>query len=207
MANITLTTNDGVSCLGVRSHIKSLPIDGNVSTEIEYIKTPIDGVWRSWSKGAPPEFQAFTDFESSVGYIIVSNGIGSITLPGSSKYDMMSATVDSTGIDTVTMPYTESDYDVDMNAKFDTNFYKTVINGVWRSWTINTDPAFQAFTKFEKDRSYVVEVTNIRQKDGAVAKNTYFPLFYFTSYDSEFYNFSNPLMKDIVGQGIRYQLI
>jgi hypothetical protein len=36
---------------------------------------------------------------------------------------------------------------------------KTLINGVWRSWTEGVPPAFQGFNLFESGRGYVLEIT------------------------------------------------
>ena len=194
---------DGIHTIGVYT-TGTHPITPMVSSEIESIKTTVTGIWKSWTKGAPPAFQGINDFESGYGYVITSIGAGWVDLPDGGPYDMMYCEASDTGYSVISVPYRGDK--VDMTARFDTDFYKDIINGIWKSWTKGAPDAFQGFLNFDNEQAYVIKANSVRPVDDDLRNNSYYPLFYFNGYGSEYYEFNNPLMKDVVLQGVRFQL-
>lgn len=151
-----LIINSGINSLGnFTDNEISLT---NIDPEINYIKTLVNGQWKSWTKSTPDIFQGMLSIEKGRGFI--SNTSSNVEIDISDTPVDINTIDISTGLNFFCFPYVDKKITNGLIPRVRNTFLKT-LTSAWKSWTTGTPDAFQGFTTINKANGYVCNVTTI----------------------------------------------
>lgn len=158
MSIVTLPTA-GTYTIG-NSTVDNLTITSVVDDGTTTIKTLENGVWKSWTKGAPDAFQAFNTLKSGVGYVVTTEAQSLIDFGNRALLNIMSIPA-NVGANMLAVPYFMP---AGANSKFSALSFKLLDNQAWKSWTVGAPDAFQGFTTLEPFMGYYADLDIIYQE-------------------------------------------
>lgn len=149
--------------IGVSTFGNSVSNDINISTldisGINSFKTLNNGVWYSWSNGAPDAFQGFLNIKKGFGYVANVNASKTLTFAGG-ELDINSINY-GTGLSMIAIPFENRNIGDGYIPRLKLSSIKTINSGIWKSWSNGAPTEFQGFTTSEKNKGYVVNVETV----------------------------------------------
>jgi len=147
----------GISTVGI-SRDENIDIESLNDSKLKIFKTIINGDWKSWTKDAPPEYQAFSKLTSGSGYVVVTDDDTDITINGKLlEPTNIQATV---GINALAIPYVNKVLKTKYVGNLEVSIMKT-IDTRWGSWTADTPFEYQGFVEVDNTKGYVVYVESV----------------------------------------------
>ena len=151
-----LNINSGTSTVGNYSNTDILL--NSIDSKITSVKTLKNGIWKSWSKGAPENFQGFLTMAKGTGSVINSTGTTEITISD----DLVDANAISitTGLNFLCFPNASKPIGTGVLPRVKVTSVKTML-GSWKSWSKGAPDSFQGFTILERSKGYVCNVESV----------------------------------------------
>ncbi len=145
----------GVTLIGNQSS-EDISLDG-IDENINSLKTLMNGKWKSWSAGAPDDFQGFTEMLSGQGY--VCNSEDKVVIPTvSTMVDINNMNIEP-GLNMLCLP-SDTDISGAYLPRMKLGSIKTMFDS-WKSWTADAPDDFQGFTNIESGKGYVCNVEEV----------------------------------------------
>lgn len=170
MGNITISS--GISTIGntTNADISLTGIDANVKS----VKTMENGQWKSWTAGAPAEFQGFNKLAKGKGFVVNVVANANI-ITEDSVVDINDIPINQ-GLNFICFPFDNRVIGGGYLPRAKVTSMKT-INNVWKSWSASAPDAFQGFLSIDSNKGYVINVektfqtylnSNTRDKNNGV---------------------------------------
>lgn len=148
----------GISIIGNSSDVDHnlLSVDANILS----FKTLVDGIWKSWSKNTPSEFQGFSTLNKGIGYIVNSQNACDITF-SSTPLDINTVNY-NVGRSVICLPKSISRIsDKGLISKLEVEYIKSFDKNNWRSWTKGAEYNYQGVKSISDKNGYVVNITKV----------------------------------------------
>jgi len=153
----TLNILAGVTTIGNSLDLDNV-IENLATADIDSFKTLVGGIWKSWTNGAPIDFQGFDTLVKGLGYVVRSQAATSITLLGS-PLDPNDISV-VPGLTMLGFPYTDRPIGSGYIPRLSMDSIKT-IDGTWKSWSAGAPVEFQGFTTLDDTKGYVCNILDV----------------------------------------------
>jgi len=152
------SVSQGVSTIGNVIN-KDQVISELNNSNIDFLKTLNNGVWKSWTKGADAAFQGFDNINKGRGYVIKAGAATSFEIVG----DTINANQIpvSTGMCMLAFPYSARPIGDGYIPRMKMGIIKTINSGAWGSWVTGTPDGMQGFTALDDSKGYVCNVESL----------------------------------------------
>jgi len=155
---INIGIKKGVSTIGNYSNANISLVADNTS-DINSLKTIIDGKWTSWSKGAPESFQGFLELEKGMGFVVSADSDTGFVINGD-VININDMNV-KPGLNMLCLPFKDASLSTGYVPRMKIKSLKTLNNGSWGSWTFGAPDMFQGFTKTDPTSGYVCNIEDV----------------------------------------------
>lgn len=156
MANIQLTAS-GYHTIGNYS-ADDFDIISGTGNNIREVKTLIDGKWVSWHRSAPSAFNGFNKMKSGQGYIVYTVAPDIVAVPNTELNIINTPIV--LGDNMLAFPDNRVVPADGKTLKYEFNELKTILGGVWVSWSLGAPENLQGFSTLNKDRGYYAYIVS-----------------------------------------------
>jgi len=168
----TIAIESGVNAIGIYT-TDNINIDSNETLNPNIVKTIVNSNWKSWTKDTPIAYQGFENFESGLGYVVVTPENGSLNLNGD-ILDIKNITP-VVGISSIALPFPNKKLKTQYIGKMKV-FNVRTYDGGWKSWTENTPEEFQGFVDIDYKKGYIVDVADVNADNLDVGIDTTFAI-------------------------------